>query len=31
MCAIYREARADAVSWDDLAQKGYVRAKPDVR
>jgi predicted dehydrogenase len=28
ICAIYREARADAVSWDDLAQKGYVRAKP---
>jgi predicted dehydrogenase len=27
ICAIYREARADAVSWDDLAQKGYVRAK----
>jgi len=26
ICAIYREARADAVSWDDLAQKGYVRA-----
>jgi len=26
LCAIYREARADAVSWDDLAQKGYVRA-----
>ncbi|HEY1580208.1 MAG TPA: Gfo/Idh/MocA family oxidoreductase [Terracidiphilus sp.] len=25
ICAIYREARADAVSWDDLAQKGYVR------
>jgi predicted dehydrogenase len=28
ICAIYREARADAVSWDDLAQKGYVKAKP---
>jgi hypothetical protein len=28
LCAIYREARADAVSWDDLTQKGYVRAKP---
>ena len=28
ICAIYREARADAVSWDDLTQKGYVRAKP---
>jgi predicted dehydrogenase len=27
LCAIYREARATAVSWDDLAQKGYVRAK----
>ncbi|HVU48835.1 MAG TPA: Gfo/Idh/MocA family oxidoreductase [Terracidiphilus sp.] len=26
ICAIYREARADAVSWDDLEQKGYVRA-----
>src|ERR1035437_367591 len=26
LCAIYREARATAVSWDDLAQKGYVRA-----
>ena len=28
ICAIYREARATAVSWDDLAQKGYVKAKP---
>ena len=28
LCAIYREARANAVSWDDLVQKGYVRAKP---
>jgi hypothetical protein len=28
ICAIYREARADAVSWDDLAEKGYVRARP---
>jgi predicted dehydrogenase len=28
ICAIYREARATAVSWDDLAAKGYVRAKP---
>ena len=28
LCAIYREARADAVSWDDLTQKGYVRANP---
>jgi hypothetical protein len=27
LCAIYREARATAVSWDDLAEKGYVRAK----
>lgn len=27
ICAIYREARATAVSWDDLAQKGYVRLK----
>jgi predicted dehydrogenase len=27
ICAIYREARATAVSWDDLAEKGYVRAK----
>jgi predicted dehydrogenase len=27
ICAIYREARADAISWDDLVQKGYVRAK----
>ena len=27
LCAIYREARATAVSWDDLTQKGYVRAK----
>jgi predicted dehydrogenase len=27
ICAIYREARADAVSWDDLIQKGYVRAR----
>lgn len=40
LCAIYREARATGVSWDDLAQKGYVRlnqsaaddaAKVDVR
>ena len=28
LCAIYREARADAVSWDDLVQKGYVKPKP---
>jgi hypothetical protein len=28
ICAIYREARATAVSWDDLVTKGYVRAKP---
>ncbi len=27
ICAIYREARATEVSWDDLLQKGYVRAK----
>jgi predicted dehydrogenase len=27
LCAIYREARATAVSWDDLVQKNYVRAK----
>jgi predicted dehydrogenase len=27
ICAIYREARATQVSWDDLLQKGYVRAK----
>jgi predicted dehydrogenase len=27
LCAIYREARATAVSWDDLVQKGYVRVK----
>ena len=27
LCAIYREARATAVSWDDLIQKGYVRAR----
>jgi hypothetical protein len=27
ICAIYREARATAVSWDDLVQKGYIRAK----
>lgn len=28
ICAIYREARATAVSWDDLVQKGYVSPKP---
>jgi predicted dehydrogenase len=28
ICAIYREARATEVSWDDLVSKGYVRAKP---
>jgi predicted dehydrogenase len=28
ICAIYREARATEVSWDDLVAKGYVRAKP---
>jgi len=27
LCAIYREARATAVSWDDLIEKGYIRAK----
>ncbi len=27
ICAIYREARATAVTWDDLAAKGYVRLK----
>ncbi len=27
ICAIYREARATAVSWDDLVAKNYVRAK----
>jgi predicted dehydrogenase len=27
LCAIYREARARGVSWDDLTQKGYVRLK----
>jgi predicted dehydrogenase len=27
LCAIYREARATSVSWDDLIQKNYVRAK----
>ncbi|HEX9046145.1 MAG TPA: Gfo/Idh/MocA family oxidoreductase, partial [Verrucomicrobiae bacterium] len=27
LCAIYREARATAVSWDDLIAKNYVRAK----
>ena len=27
LCAIYREARATAVSWDDLVQRGYVRPK----
>jgi predicted dehydrogenase len=28
ICAIYREARATEVSWDDLVAKGYVAAKP---
>lgn len=28
LCAIYREARATAVTWDDLVAKGYVRARP---
>ena len=27
ICAIYREARATSVSWDDLAAKGYVKMK----
>jgi len=27
ICAIYREARATQVSWEDLLEKGYVRAK----
>lgn len=27
ICAIYREARATDVSWDELTQKGYVRLK----
>ncbi len=27
ICAIYREARATGVSWDDLTQKGYVKLK----
>ncbi len=27
VCAIYREARATGVSWDDLTQKGYVHLK----
>jgi predicted dehydrogenase len=27
ICAIYREARATAVSWDNLIQKGYVAVK----
>jgi len=27
LCAIYREARATQVSWDDLVQKGYVSVK----
>ncbi len=28
VCAIYREARATGVSWDDLTEKGYVHLKP---
>jgi len=28
LCGIFREARATEVSWDDLIQKGYARAKP---
>ena len=27
LCAIYREARATQVAWEDLVQKGYVRAR----
>jgi predicted dehydrogenase len=27
LCAIYREARATSVAWDDLIQKNYVRAR----
>jgi len=27
VCAIYREARATGVSWDDLTEKGYVHLK----
>jgi predicted dehydrogenase len=27
LCAIYREARATSVSWDDLVAKNYVRVK----
>jgi len=32
LCAIYREVRATAVSWDDLIAKGYVNLKetPDT-
>jgi predicted dehydrogenase len=28
ICAIWREARATEVSWDDMVAKGYVAAKP---
>lgn len=28
ICAIWREARATEVTWDDLVAKGYVRAMP---
>ena len=28
ICAIWREARATQVSWDDMVAKGYVSAKP---
>src|SRR5208337_3993882 len=28
ICAIWREARATEVSWDDMVAKGYVSAKP---
>ena len=28
LCAIWREARATEVSWDDMVARGYIRAKP---
>jgi predicted dehydrogenase len=28
LCAIWREARATEVSWDDMVAKGYIRARP---
>jgi len=30
ICAIWREARATEVSWDDMVAKGYVAAKPST-